>query len=222
MGTGSRHWRPDQRKACPAEIARHPAGYLSWEGRVRNLSAGAHGAVAGGAARADDRGAATTDEEPPMASPFRLPLPCAGFAAAFAAGPSPDRLVPHAAAQSGPPPLTLQSLFTMTDEEIGTMAAGSDLRSRLLVATPDSTISVQSGNAPRHDHADANAIQLILQGEGSFWLGDRQVTVKPGDRVIIPCGVPHAGSRATTGRFRALAIKLPPQRAGDTVMATAP
>jgi quercetin dioxygenase-like cupin family protein len=41
--------------------------------------------------------------------------------------------------------------------------------------------------------------------------------VKAGDLVIIPRGTPHAGSRATTGRFRALAIKLPPQRAGDTV-----
>jgi hypothetical protein len=41
--------------------------------------------------------------------------------------------------------------------------------------------------------------------------------VKAGDLVIIPRGTPDAGSRATTGRFRALAVKLPPQRAGDTV-----
>jgi quercetin dioxygenase-like cupin family protein len=41
--------------------------------------------------------------------------------------------------------------------------------------------------------------------------------VKAGDLVIIPRGTPHAGSRATAGRFRTLAIKLPLQRAGDTV-----
>jgi mannose-6-phosphate isomerase-like protein (cupin superfamily) len=69
----------------------------------------------------------------------------------------------------------------------------------------------------RHYHADADEIQLILDGAGSFWLADREVEVKAGDFIIIPRGTPHAGSRATIGRFRALATKLPPQRAGDTV-----
>ncbi|WP_246521868.1 cupin domain-containing protein [Neoroseomonas terrae] len=159
-----------------------------------------------------------------MAHRMRVPLLGAGFAAAFTAGLLAHHLVPAAGAQSGPPPLAPQiiNLFSMTDEEIGSLAPNSDLRSRLLAATPDGTVSVQSGNVPRHYHADANEIQLILQGEGSFWLGDREVQVKPGDLIIIPRGTPHAGSRATTGRFRALAIKLPPQRAGDTVPAPAP
>lgn len=159
-----------------------------------------------------------------MASSMRATLACAALAAAFGAGLLANRLVPMAEAQTGPAPLTPQivNLFGMTDEEIGNLIPNTDLRSRLLVATPDGTVSVQSGNVLRHFHAEADEIQLILQGEGSFWLGDREVQIKPGDLIVIPRGTPHAGSRATTGRFRALAIKLPPQRAGDTVAAPAP
>lgn len=155
---------------------------------------------------------------------MRLPLLCAGFGAAFAAGLLAHRLVPQAEAQAGPAPLTPQiiNLMSMTDEEIGALIPNTDLRSRTLAATPEGTVGVQSGNVLRHYHADANEIQLILQGEGSFWLGDREVQVKPGDLIIIPRGTPHAGSRATTGRFRALAIKLPPQRPGDTIAAPPP
>ena len=158
---------------------------------------------------------------PPMT---RKALLCAGLAAAFVAGLLADRLVPQAGAQSGPAPLAPQiiNLFSMTDEEIGNLIPHTDLRSRLLAATPEGTVAVQSGNVVRHYHADANEIQLILQGEGSFWLGDREVQIKPGDLIIIPRGTPHAGSRATTGRFRALAIKLPPQAPTDTVLAPRP
>lgn len=159
-----------------------------------------------------------------MAHRMRTPMLCAGFAAAFAAGLLAHRLVPTAEAQQGPAPLTPQivNLFSMTDEEIGALIPNTDLRSRTLVATPDGTVAVQSGNVLRHFHESADEIQLILQGEGSFWLGDRQVQIKPGDLIVIPRGTAHAGSRAATGRFRALAIKLPPQRAGDTVPAPAP
>jgi len=159
-----------------------------------------------------------------MAFTTRTPLLVAGFAAAFAGGLLAHRLIPQAEAQPGPAPLTPQiiNLLSMTDEQIGNLIPNTDLRSRTLAATPEGTVGVQSGNVARHYHADAHEIQLILQGEGSFWLGDREVVVKPGDLIVIPRGTPHAGSRATTGRFRALAIKLPPQRPGDTVAAPAP
>ncbi|WP_431284788.1 AraC family ligand binding domain-containing protein [Humitalea sp. 24SJ18S-53] len=150
---------------------------------------------------------------------MRLPLLCGGFAAAFVAGVLVTKIVPHAEAQSAPPAMAPQiiNVLTMTDEEIGPLIGSTDLRSRPLVVTEFGTVGVQSGNVARHFHAEAHEIQLILDGAGSFWLGDREVQVRAGDLIIIPKGTAHAGSRATTGRFRALAIKLPPQRAGDTV-----
>jgi mannose-6-phosphate isomerase-like protein (cupin superfamily) len=148
---------------------------------------------------------------------MRTPLLLGGLGAAFLAGLLASPLITRATAQSGPPPLSPQiiNLTALTEEEIGPLVPNADLRSRTLVTTPEGTVAVQSGNVLKHFHAEANEIQLILDGSGAFWLGEREVQVKPGDLIIIPKGTPHAGSRASTGRFRTLAIKLPPQRQGD-------
>jgi quercetin dioxygenase-like cupin family protein len=95
------------------------------------------------------------------------------------------------------------------------MVPNTDIRSRALVVTEYGTVSLQSGNVAKHFHADAHEMQLIVAGAGSFWLGDKEQQVKAGDLIIIPKGTHHAGSKATTGRFRAVAIKLPPQKQGD-------
>lgn len=156
---------------------------------------------------------------------MRLPLLLGSLGTAFLAGVLATRMVAPAEAQPAAPApapaaaaaLTPQiiNLMALSEDEIGPLATNGDLRSRTLLATPEGTIAVQSGNVIKHFHADANEIQLVLDGAGSFWLGDREVQVKAGDLIIIPKGTAHAGSRATTGRFRSLAIKLPPQRQGD-------
>lgn len=144
----------------------------------------------------------------------------AGLVLAFAAGFAASRSIPSAEAQSSPAPLKPQiiNLMAMTDEQIGPFAGApnTDLRSKLLAATEHGTLAVQSGNVVKHYHADANEFQLILDGSGSFWLDDKEQQVKAGDLVIIPKGTRHAGSKATTGRFKALAVKMPPQRPDDT------
>lgn len=148
---------------------------------------------------------------------MRLPFICGGLAVAFLAGLGATRVLPSAEAQSAPAmQAQVINLMALTDDQIGPLAPGGDLRSRTLVVTPEGTVAVQSGNVVKHYHADANEIQLILDGAGSFWLGDKEIQVKAGDLVIIPKGTVHAGSHAETGRFRALAIKLPPQRSDDT------
>ncbi|RAI58298.1 cupin domain-containing protein [Roseicella frigidaeris] len=149
---------------------------------------------------------------------MRLPVAACGLAAAFAAGLLAARLAPPAGAQTAAPPaLTphIVNLAALSEEEIGPLINNTDLRSRGLVVTEHGTVAVQSGNVMKHFHADANEIQYVIAGTGSFWLGDRQVEVKPGDLVVIPKGTVHAGSKATSGRFRVLAIKLPPQRPDD-------
>lgn len=140
-----------------------------------------------------------------------------GLPAAFAAGLLAARAVPPAGAQSPAAAMEprLVNLMAMSDDEIGPLINNTDLRSRTLVATEWGTVAVQSGNVLKHLHEGANEVQLILDGTGSFWLGDTERQVKPGDLVVIPKGTPHAGSRAATGRFRSLAIKMPPQRPDD-------
>ncbi|UPG72956.1 cupin domain-containing protein [Roseomonas gilardii subsp. gilardii] len=158
---------------------------------------------------------------------MRLMLLCGslgiGFVAGLLAAPDLPRLTTPAGAQTAaspaaPPPLTpgLLNLTGLSEEEIGPLVSGTDLRSRTLVTTEYGTVAVQSGNVFKHYHADANEVQLVLAGSGTFWLGDREVQVKPGDLITIPKGTVHAGSHATEGRFRVLAIKLPPQRPDDT------
>jgi mannose-6-phosphate isomerase-like protein (cupin superfamily) len=90
------------------------------------------------------------------------------------------------------------------------------MRNKLLVAVDGATIAIQDGSPPKHLHADANEIQYILEGTGTIWLGDKEVTVKPGDLVIIPKGTPHGGTKPVGRTIKAIAIKTPPQRPDDT------
>jgi mannose-6-phosphate isomerase-like protein (cupin superfamily) len=149
---------------------------------------------------------------------MRKPIIAIGLVGSFAAGLCAAHLVPLAQAQSSPPALTPQiiNLAAMTDEEIGPLVPNTDLRSRLIGATEHGTVAIQSGNVFKHYHADANEIQYIIEGSGSFWLGDSERQIKPGDLIIIPKGTHHAGSKAATGRYKAIAIKMPPQRPDDT------
>jgi quercetin dioxygenase-like cupin family protein len=89
------------------------------------------------------------------------------------------------------------------------------LRSKGLLVTPSGTIAVQTGNVPKHTHMNSDEIQYVISGSGTFWLGDQERQVHPGDLIIVPKGVAHAGFRPTSGEFKVLAIKLPPQGAGD-------
>jgi mannose-6-phosphate isomerase-like protein (cupin superfamily) len=89
------------------------------------------------------------------------------------------------------------------------------LRSQTLLGAPGATVAIQTGDAPKHFHQDSVEVQYVVEGSGKFWLGDTQRDVGPGDLIIIPKGTPHGGSVATSGRFKVLAIKAPPQGQGD-------
>ena len=66
---------------------------------------------------------------------------------------------------------------------------------KTLVSTPYSEISVvgwEPGQAsPIHCHPKADEIYHVLEGEGLFNDGRREVTLKPGDTVIFPAGEVH-------------------------------
>ncbi len=127
--------------------------------------------------------------------------------------------LPHAHAQTPPAALAplIVNLAALTNEDIGPQVPNmGTLRTKTLVNTPSGTIGVQTGNVPKHYHNSADEIQYVIAGKGEFWLGNEKREVGPGDLIIIPKGAAHAGSIASSGEFKSLAIKLPPQAAGDT------
>ena len=92
-------------------------------------------------------------------------------------------------------------------------ANNAGMRNKLFVGLDGVTVSIQDGNTPKHLHPNTNEMQYILEGTGTIWLGDKQVTVKPGDLVVIPKGTAHGG---TSAPLKAIAIKTPPQAPDDT------
>jgi quercetin dioxygenase-like cupin family protein len=86
-------------------------------------------------------------------------------------------------------------------------------RSKLYALADGATVQVQMGTVPKHYHADANEIQVVMSGSGTEWLGDKQVALKAGTMLIIPAGTPHGGT--TDGSLKIVAIKTPPQASTD-------
>jgi mannose-6-phosphate isomerase-like protein (cupin superfamily) len=121
-------------------------------------------------------------------------------------------------ARAAAPPLTPAAidLTTITPDAMPTpTTVFPNLRSKALVVTEGMTVALSSGVAAKHYHADANEIQIVLEGTGTEWLGDRQVTLKPGMFIVIPSGTNHAGLTETSGHLKFVAIKTPPQDPAD-------
>jgi mannose-6-phosphate isomerase-like protein (cupin superfamily) len=141
---------------------------------------------------------------------------CLSIAVAFAAGCGVTHLLRPALAAD-----TIAAQVIHTGELEGealSPAASNGMRNKLLVAVDGATIAIQDGSPPKHLHANANEIQYILEGTGTIWLGDKEVTVKPGDLVVIPKGTPHGGTKPNGRTIKAIAIKTPPQAPDDTKM----
>ena len=137
------------------------------------------------------------------------------FGAGMAVAPFAQRLLPGAQAQpAGLTPMIID-IAAIKEAELPT-TPNPDLRSKGLVATEHATIAVQMGNVAKHFHSGADEIQYIVEGSGTAWLGDSKREIRPGMLIIIPKGTHHAGSESTSGRFKALAIKIPPQAPTDT------
>jgi len=150
---------------------------------------------------------------------MRRYLRLAALPLAFAAGLVVSHLTTTAHAQPSNAPLQPQiiDISAYTDADIGSVIPNmGTLRTKTLVVTPNGTVSVQSGNVPKHTHQTADEIQYIISGTGTFWLGNEQREIHPGDLIVVPKGTVHAGAVATSGEFKAIVIKLPPQALGDT------
>jgi mannose-6-phosphate isomerase-like protein (cupin superfamily) len=92
-----------------------------------------------------------------------------------------------------------------------------EMNTRMLVVTDSGTMQLQSGNVAKHMHPKTDEIQYIIEGSGAMWLGNERKDFKPGTLIIIPKGTAHGGTIVANGPVKALAVKLPPQPADDTV-----
>jgi mannose-6-phosphate isomerase-like protein (cupin superfamily) len=138
------------------------------------------------------------------------------IAAAFAAGCAVTHVLrPALAAES----VMAQIIHTqdLSGDALGAANAGG-MHSKMFVSADGATISIQDGNVGKHMHPNTNEIQYILEGTGTIWLGDKEVTVKPGDLIVIPKGTPHGGTKPDGRALKAIAIKTPPQAPDDTKM----
>jgi quercetin dioxygenase-like cupin family protein len=104
----------------------------------------------------------------------------------------------------------------LTGPDLGAPLPGPLLRyNKVFAVSKTGTVQVQTGETPKHFHAVANEIQYVVEGTGTMWLGDKEVAIKPGNLIIIPKGTPHGGTHATSGTFKLVAIKTPPQAKED-------
>lgn len=125
--------------------------------------------------------------------------------------------MPLAHAAAAPLQAAAVDLMAITPDAMPTPSATfPNLRSKTLVVTDGMTAALQMGTAPKHYHADANEVQIVLAGTGTEWLGNEQVPLQPGMLIVIPMGTNHAGLVDTSGgKLRFVSIKTPPQAATD-------
>lgn len=136
------------------------------------------------------------------------------LALAFAAGALVTHLPQPAAAQPAPVVPMVIDLHALTPADLGPPTALlPNLRSKPLVTVGSTQFAYSVGTAPKHTHANTTEVQLILDGTGTEWLGDKQVPVAPGTFVVIPPNTAHGGF--TGGPFRLYTVKTPPQDPTD-------
>ena len=61
-----------------------------------------------------------------------------------------------------------------------------------------------------HTHSESDKIYYVLEGNGSFTLGDNISEQKPGDIVYAPANVAHGVANKSGGRLRCLVLMAPP------------
>lgn len=142
----------------------------------------------------------------------------AGCAGAFAQASAPAAAPAAPSTAPAAPPLSAQiiNMGSLTQDEIGPVVAEmGTLRTKTLVTTGNGTVGIQVGTVAKHTHTYSDEIQYVMSGTATVWLDSGPREVRAGDLIVIPHGVVH-GTLTTSTDFKSMAIKLPPQRAGDT------
>ncbi|MES2402562.1 MAG: cupin domain-containing protein [Pseudomonadota bacterium] len=139
------------------------------------------------------------------------------FMTGIAASPIAQHLMSDAHAQAAPlAPMVIDLMALKHPDLPGT--PNPEMNAKGLVTTDNATIGIQSGNVAKHMHPKTDEIQYIVEGSGAMWLGGERKEFKAGSLIIIPKGTAHGGTLVTSGPVKAIAIKIPPQPQGDTVL----
>jgi len=138
------------------------------------------------------------------------------FVAGLAASPVLQHMWPDAHAEAAPLQPMVIDLAALKHTDLP-KTSNPEMNSRMVVMTDSGTMQLQSGNVAKHMHPKTDEIQYIVEGSGAMWLGNERKDFKPGTLIIIPKGTAHGGTIVASGPVKALAIKLPPQPADDTV-----
>lgn len=136
---------------------------------------------------------------------------------AFGAGILFSRSIKPAAADDEAPMVAqVIDVLALKGPDLGAPLPGPVPRyNKIFAASKTGTVQVQTGDTPKHYHANANEIQYVVEGTGTMWLGDKQIEIKPGTLIVIPKGTVHGGTHATSGTFKLVAVKTPPQAKED-------
>jgi mannose-6-phosphate isomerase-like protein (cupin superfamily) len=135
---------------------------------------------------------------------------------AFAIGIAVSHLPQAASAAAAPLVAGTFDLAAMTADTLPpTTATFPNLHSKTLIVDDGMTLALQMGTALKHQHTNADEIQIVLEGIGTETLGDKQIVMKPGTMVVIPRGTTHAGIVETSGHLKFISIKTPPQDPTD-------
>jgi mannose-6-phosphate isomerase-like protein (cupin superfamily) len=140
----------------------------------------------------------------------------AAFAAGLAIQPAVRYTISEARAAAAPLTPAVIDLASMKHSDLPT-TPNPEMNAKALVVTDNATVGIQSGNVKKHMHPKTDEIQYIIEGSGSMWIGGERKEFKPGTLLIIPKGTAHAGTIVSSGPVKAIAIKIPPQPADDTV-----
>lgn len=61
-----------------------------------------------------------------------------------------------------------------------------------------------------HAHAGTDKLYVVLEGEGTFSLGDAEQPMRAGQLMVAPSGVPHGVKNTSGQRLLVLAVMAPP------------
>ncbi len=74
--------------------------------------------------------------------------------------------------------------------------------------------AVTVGDLKRHVHNTASEMFYVIEGSAQITVGDVKESIKAGDLMIVPKGVPHS-IKSDKGRLKTLLITMPPRPGAD-------